>query len=447
MRTKAFRIIALILALALAACLPACAKETATLNGVDIGSFTIVYSADGPDYDLRAAEYIREQILERTGKELPLQEAQAGTYDHEILVGETGRPLSQTLDAETENVEFAILSDGNHVALEGDYFIIAAAAYYFVQTYIPGAGFETAVPTEITVLSPITEATRSVILLIGDGMGFNQTLMFEHMEPSADVKFYDGEDQFYGYYLPYRGKVHTDSLTGVTDSAAAATAMACGYKTYNGYVGKDKDLKDVQNLVELAAAKGMATAVLSTDKTTGATPSGFSAHAESRDDTSALRGSQLEVEQATGLVLQCGLHSVATYQNMITKILGQMEQSEDGFFLMYEEGYIDKYCDDMDGAGAFDIMVRFNQAIGLYMEYAFYHPDTLVIVTADHETGGLSFDEKGNCQFVSGEHTGADVPIFAYGHDAQRFDGFDNENTEIPKVIASLWGEESFGQP
>ena len=222
---------------------------------MDIGRDTIIYDAEEPDYNLRAAQYIQQEILARTGKEIPVRDCETGTYDHEIIVGETSRELSERLDAETKNLEFAILADDNHVAMEGDYFIIAAAAYYFVNTYIGKDAAENTVSKEIEVQAPITEKANNVIFLIGDGMGFNHTRMFEHMLDSVDVQTndYDGEELFYGYYLPYSGSVHTNSLSGTTDSAAGATALACGYKTVNGYVGRDKDLQDVQSLTDLGS--------------------------------------------------------------------------------------------------------------------------------------------------------------------------------------------------
>ena len=83
----------------------------------------------------------------------------------------------------------------------------------------------------------------------------------------------------------------------------------------------------------------------------------------------------------------------------------------------------------------------------MFMEYAFYNPDTMVIITADHETGGLMFvgDDK-HPDFFSTGHTSANVPVFAYGYDAAHFQGFDTENIYIPKYIASLWGINDFGQ-
>lgn len=440
---KAFMIRLLAIVLVLALCV-GCAplSKAPSLNGTKLNKYTVIYDAASPDYCQRAAEYIAAGILAHTGIEIPVCLADSGTYDHEIVVGETDRAISMALDADTQGVEFALLADEDHVALEGDYFMIAAAAYYFVQTHIVG---QTDVPTEVTVCQPITEEANNFIFLIGDGMGPVQTQLFENMTPSADAPYSDGEDVFYGYYLPYRGVIHTDSLSGLTDSAAAGTALACGYKTYNSYVGRDENGNDVQSLTELAADLGMSTAVMSTDKLVGATPAAFSAHAEDRDDSTDISKSQQRMMKAYGTVLDCGLDGTKAYQERITDMLTRLEADEDGFFLMYEEGHIDKYSHKYDLTGTFDCMVRFNQAIGVFMEYAFYHPDTFLLITADHETGGLTPDGTGHYAYTAEAHSNVDVPIFAYGQGAEAYDGYCEENNEVPKVIAALWGVEDFG--
>lgn len=422
-----------------------CSAGGATLNGTKLSKYTVVYDAAAPDYCQRAAEYISAQVSERTGIQLPVVTADSGSYEHEILVGETDRPLSAALDADTTGVEFALLADEDHIALEGDWFVIAAAAYYFVETYIPGQSFRSEVPGEVTVCQPITQEAENFIFLIGDGMGPVQTELFATMTPSEDVPYYDGEKIFYGYLLPYQGVLHTDSLSGLTDSAAAATALACGYKTYNSYVGRDGEGNDVQSLTELAADLGMATGVMSTDKLVGATPAGFTAHAEDRDDSSDISKSQQRMLKTYGTVLDCGLDGTKSYQDRISDMLARLEEDEDGFFLMYEEGHIDKHSHKYDLQGCFDCMVRFNQAIGVVMEYAFYHPDTFVLITADHETGGLTPDGNGHYAYTAEAHSNVDVPICAYGQGAEAFDGYCQENNEVPKVIARLWGVDDFG--
>ncbi len=445
MKSRFTRIVLLLLTVAmLVGCSPK--KAGKTLNGVDISQYTIVYSQQAPDYCQRAAEYIQAKVLERTGVELPIQEASGGTYAHEILVGDTDRALSKELDAKSRKMEFYFKADSNHIAMNADYFIIAAAAYYFVETYIPGSNFQSTIASDkITVCEPITEKANNFIYLIGDGMGPNQTKLLEEYTIAEFAEDSDNEDIFYGYYLPYQGVIHTNSLSGITDSAAGATALACGYKTINGYVGKDSYGDDVQSLTELAISLGKATAVMSTDLQTGATPSGFSAHAKDRGDTDDILQCQVKLMTESETIFECGLQGTTQYQFYITEVLDQLDPCENGFFLMYEEGYIDKNSHNRNIEETLLSMGRFNQAIGVFMEYAFYHPDTFLIITADHETGGLCPNEEGKLEFNSSSHTGADVPIFGYGQGAEVFQDYSEQNNEVPKVIAKLWGVEDFG--
>ena len=439
------RSMALLLIIVILTSFAGCFGSKTTINNIALKDFTIVYDDAQPDYTLRAAEYIQAEILTRTGVELPICEDDSGAYDHELVVGQTNRSLSAGIQPTDPKMEFYLTADENHIAINGAYFIIAAAAYYFVQTYIPGAEFASTIPTgEIITAAPITEAPNHFIYLIGDGMGFNHTQMFQYMQPSSKVDLYDGEKIFYGYYLPYQGQLHTDSLSGTTDSAAGATALACGYKTINHYVARDENLSDVQSLTELAISLGMATAVMSTDAQTGATPSGFSAHANDRDDSDDILKCQQKLMLDHGTIFRCGLSSTKTCEATVNEVLSELDQSEQ-FFLMYEEGYIDKNCHSQSAAGAFECMIRFNQAIGLFMEYAFYHPDTLVLITADHETGDLYFTEEGNPVVPYDDHTSANVPIFAYGQGAEVFADFDGENNLVPQYIAKMWGVETFG--
>lgn len=444
------KIICLLLIFIFAFPLISCDKKAKSfVNGVSIGDYVIVYSEDDADYSKRAAEYICNQIKERTGHKLDVVEDDAVKEDHEIVVGNTSRDISEKLDADTEGLEFAILADGGSIALEGDYFIIAAAAYFFIETFVPGGDHEATVSSEAIIHEPIVKEAKNYILLIGDGMGYYQTKLFEQMR--NDVEYGDGEDIFYGWLLPYHGFSRTDSLTGVTDSAAGGTALACGYKTNNRYVGKDKDGNDIKNLTELAFELGKSSAVLSTDKDTGATPSTFSAHVLDRyDDSKEIINDQLEAYQKYGTIIECGYDYYNRDVREIIEVyiedtLTEVSENENGFFLMYEEAYIDKHCDDMDITKAFKAMVRFNQAIGRFMEFAFYNPDTFILITADHETGDLVPNEHGVYEFHTTEHTGANVPIFAYGQGAELFDGMEIENIQIAHTIAALMGEENYG--
>ena len=121
-----------------------------------------------------------------------------------------------------------------------------------------------------------------------------------------------------------------------------------------------------------------------------------------------------------------------------------MGQNENGFFMMYEEAYTDKHNHDNNMDMSFKALVRFNQVIATVMEYAFYNPNTFVIITADHETGGLTM-KNGTYIYTSTDHTSKDVPVFAYGYRAELFGGKTIENVQIPQTIASFMGVDDFG--
>ena len=107
---------------------------------------------------------------------------------------------------------------------------------------------------------------------------------------------------------------------------------------------------------------------------------------------------------------------------------------------MVEEAYIDKHSHNQDKTAAIGAVFRFNQAIAVFMEFAFYNPDTFVLITADHETGNLSKMGK-DYYYGSGDHTAKQVPVYAYGVGAEVFHDQTIENVQIPKTIAKMWGQ------
>lgn len=418
------------------------------INGVALADFTIVYDESALDYNKRAAEFIAAKAEELYGVKLSIVDDETPAAANEIVVGETNRPISASLDAETEGVEFSILANGGSIALEGDYFVIAAAAYYFYETYASGDGETVSVPETVGVHKPIVKEAKNFIMLIGDGMGVYQTKLFDYMEVPCDYS--DGEDLFYGYMLPNQGFSKTDSYSGTTDSAAGGTALACGWKTLNGYVGMNIQQKPVQSLTELAGERGMATAVMSTETQTGATPSAFLAHVQSRSFTSALLNAIGRTEAQYGTIVNCGYDQygaryIKSIEKRVSEVLDKVSADEDGFFLMYEEAYIDKHCHDNDISKTFEALIRFNQMIARFMEFAFYNPETVVLITADHETGDLYPEEDGTLAYHHDDHTSANVRIFAYGYGTEVFNGVEIENIQIAHTFASFMGEDNFG--
>ena len=452
------KIISIALSLALlVSVLPGCtpkAPDGPAINYVSLSEYAIVYSDTDTDYAFRAAEYLQTAIEEKTGIKLPMQEDSAVTAAYEIVVGDTEREISGLLDAEISRDNFAFMSNKTQVAMEGEAFLISAAAYYFVQTYITEGTFNAVIPKEATLCKPITEAPRNYVIMIGDGMGVNHTLIYD--QPPMFLKrsdgFSDGETMFYGYLLPAHGHSRTDSLTGVTDSAAGGTALSTGYKTINYYVGMDSTGQPIKSLTELANELGKATAVMSTEPQTGATPASFSAHAPDRTDKNAILESQKDITRA-GTIINCDFDVYDAKQlqlkveGNLMDVIAQLEQDEDGFFMMYEEAHIDKHSHDNNLNHTFLALARFNQAIGRMLEYACYHPDTFVLITADHETGDLKPLPSGQMGYNSDNHTSADVPVFVWGQGSELFEGQTVENIQIPKTIAKLWGIADFGDP
>lgn len=446
---KAIGMLCLVLVLCSAFLLVGCEKESkSTLCGVPIKEYAIVYSAEENDYNERAAMYLQEQILARCGVSLPvIVDTDPSVYENEILVGETGRELSGEFAPELSGVEFGLVAKDGKVALEAPAFVIAGAAYYFIETYFPTNNYDAVVAEEVTVATPIVKEAKNFILLIGDGMGVTQSKMPELY--SGDCEYSDGEKMFYGYLLPNIGFSRTNSLTGVTDSAAGGTALATGCKTENGCVGQLPDGTPLFSLPELALSLGMSAGVMSTESNTGATPASFSAHANERGDSSDIIDSQFAFQYTLGGLLDCGMDyyhakGIQSIEKKITSMLDKLDD-KDGFFLMYEEAHIDKHCHNNDLDKLYLAVLRFNQAIGRFMEYAFYHPDTAVIITADHETGALLPDVDNRPVFGTDDHTGADVRVYAWGMGTECFKDKTVENIQIGQTIAKWMGKDDFG--
>lgn len=348
---------------------------------------------------------------------------------------------------------------------------------------------------------------RNVIILIGDGMGF------EHVK--AGGLYANGQaGSLYMETLPYRGDVVTtpvsaENLTAgqeaVTDSAAAATALATGKKVYNGVlsVALPGDGKPYKTVLESFAAAGKRTGVVSTSYITDATPAAFGAHAsgrggraeivdcylktvrpnvtmgggetnllinlypasiqaagytvvENRNQLAAVQPGQVDrlfglfgagalpyEAQKVGAATQPGktrLLDMPSLSEMASVALKNVSTERKGFFLMIEGGLIDKAAHKNNLANCVPEVVEFDKTVRLAMDWARKHKDTLVIVTADHETGGLKVVQgcgKGSLPEVTWSttgHTGSHVPLFAWGKGAKKVKGT-VDNTDIYRLM------------
>jgi alkaline phosphatase len=331
---------------------------------------------------------------------------------------------------------------------------------------------------------------RNIILLIGDGMGIGHITLARLALVGADGQL--NMDKF-----PYVGLVKTHSVNDiVTDSAAAGTALATGQKTNNGMISVTPNGQPIKTVLELAEEQGKATGLITTVSIVHATPAVFAAHQASRSaypeiaeqminekievlfgggrvyfipstepgsqrkDNSDLfavarnKGysvistvNQLSEETATRILgtfaddAFIGGSQEPSSANMVSKALSILSKSKTGFFLMDEGGQIDWKAHANQPEGLIKEMQDFDTAVGIALEFAKSRKDTLVIVTADHETGGLSVLSDKEKKFKSGwnttGHTGNMVAVFAYGPMAERFTGV-LDNTEIGKLIKNI---------
>ena len=320
---------------------------------------------------------------------------------------------------------------------------------------------------------------KNVIYLIGDGMGFN------HLEKTK----LERETTLIMDTFGIKGSSMTRSFNyKVTDSAAGGTALSTGVRTSNGAVGVyalDKNAKysHPKNITELCMEKGMLTGVVTTDETTGATPSAFSAHSSDRYNEDDLTYDQFKSEinliwgHSNGfatetmaeeygyeyistydemMALQEGSYSYAqftsqmwpientapqtpTLQQMTMKAIDILDDTDEGFFLMVEGAHIDKHSHNNLSAEMTEALEAFDNTIEAVLEYAKADGETLVVVTADHETGAITPDGDGYV-FTSGDHSNADVPVLVYGSDKLIAQGEKLNNYEIPTRIAYLLG-------
>ena len=317
----------------------------------------------------------------------------------------------------------------------------------------------------------VSGSAKNVILLIGDGMGL------EHLEA---VKAYYGLDSLYMESMTDRYFEQTTASrdSDVTDSAAASTALSCGKKTDIESLAM-VDGKKLQNMSEYVAKRKMDMGVVVTEGVTGATPAGFSAHANERDEDNTILQSQIgsdvdlfiSYESAVVMtneqeILDKGFtrfNSVAELnENAYTanKIfatddefagygeegaslkdasmfaINYLDQKSDkGFFAMIESSHIDKLSHNNDFDEVAKEIRAFDETIKAVLEWAKQDGETLVIITADHETGGLVYnpgDELKDSLFTSRDHTGVNVGVFVYGLDENDLtDKTVLDNTEI----------------
>lgn len=336
---------------------------------------------------------------------------------------------------------------------------------------------------------------KNIIIMIGDGMGVG---------PVAAAGLVQGFVPMQIERAQYVGLAKTYSANNrVTDSAAGGTALATGYKSYNNAIGVDTDTIARPSTREKAELLGYATGVVTDDAVTCATPAAFVAHVDNRskEPEIALQYLEHDIDLFIGGGMRYfnqradSIDLVAQLRDKGYIVADCMDQVEDithgrvaamvatknvtpakerteeflplatakaleilsnnakakgkgkGFFVMIEAADIDHTAHSNDIEGVLAEMREFDKAIGLAFDFADRNPGTLVVVTADHDTGGLSLPsgktdfnlaEQG-VRFVFGttSHSALYVPIFAYGTGAEQFKGV-MENTEIARLMQQM---------
>lgn len=329
----------------------------------------------------------------------------------------------------------------------------------------------------------------NVIYMIGDGMALPQ--VYAAMLAS-------GEDMTFQQF-PYIGVVNTHSASNdITDSAAGGTALASDHKTNNAMLGVNPDTIPVKTVFEALAEQGKKTGIVVTSYVTHATPAAFYAkvpHRKQYEDIAV----QMAENPYINLIIGGGMKHFAqrkdsldligrmenelgwkVYDNLaevdvtsqkyaviadtnhmpkaadrgdflpraVKTALKTLDNAENGFFLMVEGSQIDFACHGNDSTWMMDEMLDFDYAVNVALDYAKEKGNTLVVVTADHETGGLTLpDPQGKYtnvvfHYSTGSHTCLPVLVYAYGPGAEQFTGW-MQNNELKAKIMNACGMEN----
>ncbi len=301
------------------------------------------------------------------------------------------------------------------------------------------------------LLAPATglaAQAKNIILMIGDGMGpsqFGAAWLYSNRVLGRELRMVEVMKSGRTAYV-----VNDTADTIVTESAAAATQIACGVKVPARAVGMCADGKTpCKTVLELAKDKGLATGLVTTSGITDATPAAFAAHVEHRSDEASVASQELQAgvdvllggrkqfflpESAGGMrkdgrdlreeARRAGYAVVGTASElqqakagkllglfnmgdmafeldraktaepslaeMTAKTLEVLAKNAKGFFVMIEGGRIDSAAHWNDAAATIRDTLAFDEAVGVALDFQRKNPDTLLIVTADHETGGMA---------------------------------------------------------
>jgi len=322
---------------------------------------------------------------------------------------------------------------------------------------------------------------ESIIFIIADGTGIGQYSLSYY----ANGAFAPARFDHIGLVAthPNHGQCGT-TCKRVTDSAASGTALSSGIKSYNGAIGVDTDTLAVKTMLEWAEEQNMATGLVATSTVTHATPASFAAHVEYRkleaEIARQFAGAEIETilgggkkywpkelinefinkngqfissidadidsaKRLLGLFSDDALPAAHEGRNPTTTEMAKLaiehlETNTNGFFVMIEESQVDWGGHANSAEYIRGEMASLNDLVNYILDYQLQHPQVLVVLTADHECGGVVIhdgpDSDLDVRFTSDYHSANFVPVFATGPGAEVFDGF-FDNTEIGKILIS----------
>ena len=327
---------------------------------------------------------------------------------------------------------------------------------------------------------------KNIILLIGDGMGLSQV--------SAAIYYKNGQPNFERFSTIGLSKTSSASDV-ITDSAAGATVFSAGVETYNCAIGVNNDTIPVPTIVEQLSKNGYATGIISSSSIQHATPASFYAHVKNRrlyeeistfapksgvnffaggglkffnkrkdgkDLLAEMRANGYEVitdklpktpreKKELILLAEDGMPKMSEGRgdflpNATKLALEKLSKNEKGFFLLVEGSQIDWGGHDNDAEYLISELLDFDKTLGVALDFAKQNGETLIIVTADHETGGFTLASEGGDYnkikptFSTTGHSATMVPVFAEGPGASLFGGI-YDSTEIYHKMMALFGK------
>lgn len=410
-----------------------------------ISEYQIVIPENATLTETYTAENLSEIIYDFYGVTVSIVKDNEKEQKNEILIGETNRKESKT-NTSLDQMQYLLFQRGDKIVIKGNGIYVGAGCGRLANEHLTLQDGELLITGLSTKASAYTYAPSTqcdnVIFMIGDGMGETHIALGE-----SKCNF-----SFVAKQFPNKGMSITRSQSVInkdalyTDSAASGTAMATGFKTLNGYLGLDKDGNKLLNVRELAHSVGAKTAVLTTDKISGATPSAYLCHNLSRENTTELQA-EINALIAENKIDYCNGNVGYELINETKFALSEISRDNSKFFIMIEEGWIDKQAHSNNLISTAYMVERFNDSIEYATQFALMHPNTALIVTADHETGKLAqssvFSE--GFSFMSDEHSNKNVPIFAIGPKTEIFNDKNVENVELAKFVAGFYSSEGFG--